>query len=64
MLIGEEFSGATETGLNLVSDKKNVVLFANGRRLGKVSNGRNQDTGLTLDGFDKECGGVRRDCCT
>lgn len=42
--IAEHLTGPTKTSLNLVTDQKNVVLFADLSALGKVTVVRNEDT--------------------
>jgi hypothetical protein len=60
MLLGQQFPGAAQTGLDFVQDQHHVVF---GRRCRAPPSGnrrRNDDAGLTLNGFRQESGGVGR----
>lgn len=54
MFKAEELSGSGNAGLDFVADQQDVVLFAKGRDLAEVVSVWNNDTGLSLDGFDEE----------
>lgn len=51
-------AGAANTSLDLIADEENVVLLAEGLDLGEVVLIGDHNTGLALNGFDNESGGV------
>lgn len=65
-LRAEHLPGSSETGLDLVNDEENVVLFAQFGAAGEVSVVRDKDTGFALNWLDDEAGdfvSVRFQCC-
>src|SRR5688500_2831773 len=61
MLRGKELAGATESGLDFIRHQQDIVLLADLGYLLEISGGRNNDTALTLNGFQKNSRRICRD---
>lgn len=57
-LVAQQLARAGDTGLDLVTDQKHIMLVTQSARLLQVTLVGDDDTGLTLDGLDQEGGQV------
>jgi len=61
VFFGQQLARAPKPGLDLVGHEGDIPLGADAPHVAKIALGRHDDAGLTLDGLDHECNGVRGD---